>query len=252
MSTGTTKPAKAAKQADAPTGPYSLTIPAEKARYLAQVALAAASRDDVTPVICGGMFSASGGVVTAVATDRYRVHRARWITDGELEAVPPSFIPREALRWLVSNVAFFGRLGGFADPKVEITWTPDTEPIAAGKAPKGLKGSSIRIPAGTVTIRIPEPGGQAYLELTVQLHPGNYPPVEQLIDKALALEASAPPPSNDLNVGHLAETRVLAESRYERAVMRFVRPDPQTRPESAQLLVQFRNAVALVQMGKVQ
>src|SRR5690606_7732268 len=60
--------------APAPTG-GEIRLTRADAEWLIRGALAAASKDDVTPVLCAIHWTVENGRVTVVATDRYRVHQ---------------------------------------------------------------------------------------------------------------------------------------------------------------------------------
>lgn len=85
----------------------TIVLDRDAAKLLVDVALSAASRDDITPVICGAHVSVEGGKLRVTATDRYRVHTAlieAKSIDGEVDAI----IPRVALQWLAKNRTYFG------------------------------------------------------------------------------------------------------------------------------------------------
>ncbi len=96
---------------DFPTFPVEegdpLKIPAEALASTVEVVARAASRDDMRPVLTGVLVTASGGEMTMVATDSYRlaVKRTELAGDigGELEANIPARALRELGRILASE-----------------------------------------------------------------------------------------------------------------------------------------------------
>lgn len=160
---------------------------------LARVVLSAASRDDVTPVICaGGLSVTADGRLQAVATDRYRIVRSsipayrRNKTDGKLTATTlgPKSLPeervivsRETWAWIAKNgLAYAKSLNGGTI----------TLQFEAAK-----KRTDLNTLPGAVVVRVAPEGfipGDTYLETRFPTILGNFPPVERLLDDAIAAE----------------------------------------------------------------
>lgn len=175
---------------EAPPTTVTLTLPAREALYLARVGASAASTDWVTPVITGARLSAEDGVVTVVATDRYRVHRARVSVEGG--SLPGVILPRTVLDWVIANATFFKRA---AEPVVTFDL--------------GLTASKASFPGGSVTVTVRQSEGVTSdsVSFKTALTEGNYPPVERLITAAL----EAPHVASDefVNLGFLHKARSI-------------------------------------------
>jgi len=223
-----------------PLAKVTVDLPLGDALYLARSGVAAASKDDVTPVITGVLLSAEDGVVKALSTDRYRVHRATLAVEG-VGSFPPFLVPEKALRWLIANASFFGR--GFLPPTVRWEFNP-TEEVAPSAT-----GSGTPAPGGTVTTWILESGSDelGHLSHRTNLIAGNFPSgVEKLMDDALAAEAVSGD-QGTLNLDFLAGCRALASYRGEMPKVRFVAGANPSK--SGQALVIYRQGVALIQKG---
>lgn len=198
------------------------------ARYLAEVALAAASKDDITPIINAGCFDVEKDHVSVTATDRYRVHQAA--AKLSRPAKPHRVVlSREALTWIVKNAAAFR--GSFLD-----------SPTLTISATEGSDGPS-------VTITISAEDGRS-LTLNTFGVKGNYPPVSKLIDNARAVDEA--PGHAQLRLDFVGKTAALAHSKYESGRVKFTvsenpnKPgpvlieyaDPETREVYATALVQ--------------
>lgn len=151
------------------------TIDAHDARYLVDAVLPAVSKDDVTPVICGALWSITVGQVELTATDRYRVHRVRG--EAETEGDGQFIVPRDALVWLYRNANVWGRRRNLVtEPKLLVEFDP----------------------AGTIDPRfrftVVEGLGTTHRQLSYDgpLTKGNFPQVYKLIDKARAAGTADP------------------------------------------------------------
>lgn len=218
----------------------TLSLPVADAVYLAKAGLAAASKDDITPVLTGVVLSATDGVVKVIATDRYRVHRAT--VDSEGAELAPFLLPQRALRWLVANASFFGRPRQvLVAPIVTFTFFPKEWPDAS-KAATGV----IPAPSGSLTISIVENGGDNpdAVSVTTELIQGNFPPVEVLLDEALAAEDVIE--ETTVNLDMISGARALARDRYEFPVIRSVRRGGGD-GRSGQMIVVYPSGVCLVQ-----
>jgi len=172
-----------------------LTITATDAKYLADAMLAAASRDNVTPLLCAARVYVDKDGVHAVATDRYRVHRVH------LEAVKKNrahefVIDRTMLTWLARNALVFKAYGSV------VTFT--TTPPGEGKDDKGLIRAEVRADADA-------DDGYGTLSRTGFPVRGTFPTVERLF--AEAEENVSDIGSVSLNLEFLAGLRPLTPMR---------------------------------------
>ena len=149
----------------------------EAAKLLVDVALSAASRDYITPVICGAHVSVEDGKLRVTATDRYRVHTALirlQSFDGEVAAI----IPRAALEWLAKNRTYFG--GGRRDlQRVRIEMAAHGEATAINLQKPG---------ALTITVTDSDKDDAASVTWNGRHTLGKFPPVIKLIETARAAE----------------------------------------------------------------
>lgn len=109
--------------------PASVEIQTADLKWLCSAVLPAVSRDEVTPMICGAVLSAEGGVLKALATDRYRVHRATSKVEGlKLE---PFYVSRRMLQW-IRTVSFTDSMhpGNFPGVERLIDAAEAAEPVA--------------------------------------------------------------------------------------------------------------------------
>lgn len=152
----------------------TITLTPTSARYLANAALSAASRDDVTPVVTGGELSVIDGThVQIVATDRYRIHRVALETAARISGkVPPVILSPALLRWLVANARYYNRRRDSEPAVVRITVSPDGARVKA-MVEQHDGGAAISWEGPTIS--------------------GHFPPVGRLIDAAVAAEAAAAP-----------------------------------------------------------
>lgn len=216
-----------------------LTLPLEDALYLARAIMPAVSKDDVTPILTGQMWTVTPEKITAVATDRYRVHRAA--IEGDFGKASGAFlIPRKSLEWLVKNATHFGRRSQFlVDPQLTIEFEV-TEPAVPNKLT-----DSTPMPAGFVSLSIAENESTDAQTLTLRsaLIKGLFPPVADLIDSALEADSSDP---GVVNLEFVGGTRALASDRMEGGRVRFVK-NSKVNGKGGQMLVQFRRGIALIQ-----
>lgn len=151
------------------------TIDAHDVRYLISAVLPAVSKDDVTPVICGALWTVSTGQVELTATDRYRVHRVRGEADTEGDG--QFIVPRDALIWLWRNANVWGRRRNLVtEPKVNVDFFPEE-----GRAQR-------------FAFTVSEGNGATDRSLTYTgtLTRGTFPAVYKLIDKARAAGTADP------------------------------------------------------------
>ncbi|QPE06104.1 hypothetical protein IT882_12985 [Microbacterium schleiferi] len=100
--------------------------------WASRVALLAASRDDVTPVLCAVLWTVSKGSVRLTATDRYRVHEAN--APAETSAEGEFLMSRRQLDWVAAAARPY-RKSVYA--RVTIGWTaadPSAPPSSVAHA----------------------------------------------------------------------------------------------------------------------
>ncbi|MFC5930864.1 hypothetical protein [Cryobacterium melibiosiphilum] len=163
----------------------SFTMTRVDAKRLAQIALSAASKDDVTPVICGALLTVSNGALRTTSTDRYRVHTALIDIEGKSED-HEFIISRSSLEWLDKNV---GTFGSFQAHRQRVTITTNLDAL-------------------NITVRasdLPEAESVSWSGRTTK---GNFPPVIRLIEKARESEPISAEASFRLE--YLAKAKVLS------------------------------------------
>lgn len=185
----------------------TLTLRRHLASYLVDVALAAASRDDVTPVICGAHVTVEDGRVRIVATDRFRVHAAivdAVDADDDFEAI----IPRDALLWLKKNGSYYGSSGREGQ---RVT-------MLVGKHRDGIR---LQKEAGVLQITVAQsdaPDAPSIQWNGTHIY-GNYPPVIKLIEEARQAESVAATPL--LNMSFVGAARAISPDHLARVRMKF-------------------------------
>jgi hypothetical protein len=211
-----------------------ITLNVDETKRLVDGALAASSKDDVTPVLRGAQLTRTvDGRVSMVATDRYRVHRMFTDDVGPAPHIAPggyptwdeveTVVPHAGLKWLSANAR---KLGYFAT--VWITVDPHED--------MGHPGSIL------IEVRAGLPNSQGlemdradgYLAYACRPVAGTYPPAhkwfgtledpEEVSPKGLLLEAD-----------FLADLRVLKRSpgrRGEPVRMRASKPHVGGRPNA--------------------
>lgn len=98
----------------------TLLLDAGQLRWALRGALAAASKDDVTPVLCAVNWVVDSKHVHLVATDRYRVHetlvpRPKGAATGEF------VMDRAQAQWILANSHRPAR--SYPDQQIRIAWT---------------------------------------------------------------------------------------------------------------------------------
>ncbi|GAA3730458.1 hypothetical protein GCM10022239_03800 [Leifsonia bigeumensis] len=191
----------------------TITLSREQARYLVDVALSAASTDDVTPVICGAHITVEDGKLRVVCTDRYRAHTALLKAekiDGDLDFI----IPRDALQWLKANYTYFGSsMRDFQRVTIEVTPHPDGPPSTG-------PGEVV------VTVQEFEAADANSVRWKGKHIRGNFPPVIKLIETARDAEAVLATPR--LRLDYLS--RMSALSRLGRQDSPWVKCTSNTNP----------------------
>lgn len=196
----------------------TIRLPRWQVDWLLQGALAAASTDDVTPVLTGVHWTVGEGRVTVIATDRYRVHQL-YVPAPE-GAPDGTFLmePHQAnlLRKLQHSRA--RRLSGEA---VELTWV-DPEPWPV----EGVYGTVPRRFCGSIAFRLlsSEDADADVLSGIASQIRGKFPPVWGLFPDADAAGTEQVVRAHDLLLKpeHLAKTAHLRVSKGE--PLRFVYP----------------------------
>jgi hypothetical protein len=207
-------------------------MPLRELRDLAEAIIPAVTGDDLAPVLHGALFRLDAGRVTVVATDRYRVHRVR----GEYEGTKAGafLVPVEALKWIVKNATFFR---GYSTPP---TARLDFEYEEA--SPRD-KDTVIPAPKGSVTVTLTGGIADSTLAYSLPLIEGRYPPVEDLLIKALALDPVAA--ESRVNLKFLTDANKLADYRGQAGEIRVV-PSPNSK-KAPTMLVIFERGEVLIQ-----
>ncbi|WP_158685476.1 hypothetical protein [Microbacterium halophytorum] len=130
---------------DTPSATGSIRLPRHEAEWLIRGALAAASTDDVTPMLRAVHVTVAGGRVTATATDRYRVHQL-YVTIDDAETTGQFLVDVQHAKRLLRSWHTPAAL--YREQVVVLSWT-DPEPL-----PKGHTGRIPRSACGTITFEI--------------------------------------------------------------------------------------------------
>lgn len=173
----------------------TIILDRDAAKLLVDVALSAASRDDITPVICGAHISVEDGKLRVTATDRYRVHTAlveAKSIDGEVDAI----IPRAALEWLGKNRTFFG---GIRRDKHRVRIDIGAHILGGIKPIPG---------ALSILVRESEADDADCVAWNGRHTLGNFPPVTKLIEIARKSDPAPTPPL--LNLAYVGSINRLA------------------------------------------
>lgn len=198
----------------------TVTIRTGLAKYMADAMLAAVPKEAWTPSLQGAHISVAGKTLTAIATDRYRVHLLPIEIIGK--AKPHEFvIPTDLLKWLSRNASTFNRSRGALNPVVTFT----TVAPGAEKDDNGLCEITVRKDADVDT---------DVLTMRGHLVKGNFPPVVRLVEHARAAEVVALPPL--LNLDMVASMRALSPERAFPARVRFVKATDDNKPPVAHVV----------------
>lgn len=199
---------------------HTITLSRAQVGFFVDAALSSASKDDVTPVICGAKITVTGDQAQICCTDRYRVTLAKSIVvatdDHEF------IMPRAALEWLKRNANAFGR--NMAQYQ---SFTIDTTDEGA---------LTVTVIEGTA---IESRGSLSWHGYTTK---GNFPPAERLIEKARAAELSVQPVR--LNLDFIAAIRSLG-NRYDVPNFKFTISDNPNKP--GPVLITFEHAEVIIQ-----
>lgn len=190
--------------------PQIIELDRRGARYLVDVALSGASKDDITPVICGALVEVTASSIRVTCTDRYRAHTALLTFKPGDKALPDfEFIfPRSALEWLSRNLNYFG------------SYKADAQRIIIEVTPHDLSDTPHR--AGALAIRVVQnqEHGSPSVSWTGKHTLGNYPPVIRLISEARDAEPIAATPR--LNLALLAPAVKLQRESGEHPDFKFI------------------------------
>jgi len=143
----------------------TLLLDAGHLRWALRAALAAASKDYVTPVLCAVRVVVEGKHIHFIATDRYRVHET--IVPRPKGATAGSFLmDRAQAQWILTNSHKPAR--SFPEQQVRITWV-EGAPATAGRI-------SVEVSASA------EPEAPVF-RYDADAVRGNYPPVHGIFGK---------------------------------------------------------------------
>lgn len=144
-----------------------LEVAAHDALLIADGALPAVSKDDVTPVLTGAHFALDGNHVVAVGTDRYRVHRVRVAMGAQQNAAAlDAIVPAHVLVWL-------GKVAGKLYTRSPVA---DRVVFEFEQPEEGDSG------AGSVTVTVHAELSDETAQIRALLIKGRFPPVGRLID----------------------------------------------------------------------
>lgn len=219
----------------------SVKLPRAQVDWLLRGALAATSKDDVSPVLCAVQWKIADGRATVIATDRHRVHQLYVrVPDGtpDGEFLMDRFQAELLLRLRHSNAR---RLSGEV---VELTWT-DAEPLPDPAPPRYTRRH-----CGSLRFDIIASGDDDadVISHTAALVRGNFPPVDRLFaDFGEGVRAT----EMLLTPEYLSAARHLRQDRGE--LLRFlvppIRDTAASRQQPLLILNTAGTARALIQPG---
>ena len=184
----------------------TLLLDAGQLRWALRGALAAASTDDVTPVLCAVNWVVDGKHVHLVATDRCRVHetlvpRPKGAHAGEF------LMDRRQAAWILANAHRPAR--AYPEQQIRVSWTEGT-PTKAGRI--------------AVEIIASEATDAPVFRYEADAVRGNFPPVHRLFGPPKTTEEEEPVEAVALNPRFLAAMQNLVGYRGEALV--FTMPKP--------------------------
>ncbi|MGO3649774.1 hypothetical protein [Agrococcus casei] len=193
----------------------TIRLARREAEWLFRGAFAATSDQDVTPVICAVKLTVKDDRVTAIATDRYRVHQLfvpckPGAPDGEF------IMSRRQVQRLLRS--WHGSRSMFPDQVIDITWR-DLDPAAAAKV--GTPVTPKHTGWVDFTVRSDQTDAAELISHGAPQVRGTFPPVERLFPDDPADQSSEPVSQIFLNPAFLADTRYL---RSGQGSLRFVIP----------------------------
>jgi hypothetical protein len=183
----------------------SFTLTRDEAKRFAQAALSACTRDDVTPVLNGGIVTVEEKAVRITATDRYRVHTAAFTLRAKVKA-HEFIIPREALQWLDKNVAFHGR------------YNTELHRVVIATTSEGKL---------TVSVRLFDEEHAPAVSWSGEVTKGRFPPVFTLIEKARTAEAA---PTANVRFDYIAKAGTLAKHKEFPPALQFTASENPNKP----------------------
>ena len=186
----------------------TIVLTRQAARYLVDAALSACSRDDLTPSICGAHISLEGDMLRVVATDRYRVHTTT-VKLHSFNGDPAAILPLEALEWLRTNAAYFGRNAEILQ-RIRIDVEPHPEAPEFG----------LRYPGKlTITVMQSDLDDADTVSWSGRHTRGNFPPVMNLIETARKAEAITATPR--LRLDYVAKVQRLTRKAHQPVRQKF-------------------------------
>lgn len=169
-------------------------IPREDAERALKVAIAAASRDDITPVLVAVHWRVEEDRVVLTGTDRYRVHEAT-VRGLDTEDTGEFLMHLKQARWLVTQKHL--PLRDHPDQYVEVEWFE-------------IEGR----PVITSRVVASEFGGAPTFSYTTDGVKGNFPPVGRLFPTEQDKDAERAP-FVGLNPEYLGSLKVMQSHRSE-------------------------------------
>lgn len=201
-------------------------IPRAEAEYALKVALAAVSKDDVTPVLTAVHWLVEDGKVTLTATDRYRVHQAT-VKGLDNEDTGEFLMQASQVKWLATQK--HQPVRAYTDQFVEIEWFE-------------IEGA----PMVTARVIAADFGGAPAFSYTVEGIKGNFPPVSRLFPEKQ--DADVPrAPFVGLNPVFLAALKVM--QRYSNEPLKMWSPIASEKNRQAPVVIETQggDARALIQ-----
>lgn len=194
----------------------TLLLDAGQLRWALRGAIAAASTDDVTPVLCAVNWVVEGKHVHLVATDRYRVHET--LVPRPKGAPTGAFImDRAQAQWILANSHRPAR--SYPEQQIRIVWT-EGSPTKAG-----------RISVEVIASAAPDAPVFRYDADAVR---GNFPPVHRLFKPAPTDVEKEPVDMVGLDPRYLASMQYLVGHKGEPLV--FTVPKPGEKKHSPMLV----------------
>lgn len=196
----------------------SVKLPGTAVEWLLRGALAAVSKDDVTPVLCAVHWTIADGRVTVTSTDRYRVHQ---LFVPAPKGTPDGEFLMDRRQAVLLQKSWHTPRRTYQSQAVVLTWT-DPEPRPAAGLPVGrVTPKMARRYSGSLTFDIfatDEDGADRITNDSAQVR-GTFPPVGRLFPD----EPKEGEPVNQL----LLAPEYLSATRYLRSgfgALRFVFP----------------------------
>jgi hypothetical protein len=194
----------------------TLLLDAGQLRWALRGALAAASTDDITPVLCAVNWMVEGRHVHLIATDRYRVHETL-VPRPEGAEAGEFIMDRRQAAWILANAHRPARI--FPQQQIRVTWTE-------GTATK----------AGRITVEIiaSDAADAPTFRYDADAVRGNFPPVHRLFKPAATDAEKEPLDMVGLDPRYLASMQHLVGYKGEPLV--FTVPKPGEKKHSPMLV----------------